>query len=112
WTALGAGLARSLNGRLFLAVRVQGRTATRAAHLQRSLLREKMVTAVEGFSVRRADLVVPMGRYTEDLARMLGAPPEQMLLLPFPLSWGEEGPSEVEHAERSRKEPHLIACAT
>jgi glycosyltransferase involved in cell wall biosynthesis len=109
WSALGAAAARVFNGRLYLAVRIQGRTATRAALLDRSSLREAIVTAVERFSVRRADLVVPMGRYTEDLARSFGADPGRILMLPFPLSWGEAGSSK---AGTLRKNPRLIGCAT
>ena len=85
---LGVALARSLRkGKVRLVVRVQGHTASKALFVRRSRLRFMALELIESFVLRRADLVVPMGRFTEELAIRKGADPARTILLPFPVRW-------------------------
>jgi glycosyltransferase involved in cell wall biosynthesis len=88
-SGLGAALAKVFVGgnRVRLIVRGQGHSASKALYVKRSKWRFKIIENIERFVVSRADLVVPMGKFTYDLAVSQGAKPETMITLPFPLRW-------------------------
>ena len=84
----GVVLARSLcMNKVRLVVRVQGHTASKALFVKHSKLRFKLFERIESFVLRRADLVVPMGRFTEGLALRKGVKPDKVIVLPFPVRW-------------------------
>ena len=84
----GVALARSLyRDRVRLVVRVQGHTASKALLVRRSKLRFILLEQIESFVLQRADLVVPMGKFTEQLALRKGAKPDKTIILPFPVQW-------------------------
>ncbi len=85
---LGIALARSICKReIKLVVRVIGDTASKALLVHRSRLRLIALELIESFVLRRADLVVPMGRFTYELALRRGANPNKTVVLPFPVKW-------------------------
>jgi glycosyltransferase involved in cell wall biosynthesis len=87
---LGVALARSLRSdKVRLVVRVQGHTASRALLVRRSKLRFMLLDRIESFVLQRADLVVPMGRFTKELAIRKGANPNKIIILPFPVRWAD-----------------------
>lgn len=89
---LGVALARLLLGeRVRLVVRVQGHTASKALLVRRSRLRFIVLERIESFVVRRADLVIPMGKFTYELSIYKGADPEKIIVLPFPVRWAASG---------------------
>jgi len=87
-SGLGATLAKVLAGnRIRLVVRVQGHAASRALYVKRSKWRFTVMENIERLVMRRGDLVIPMGRFTYDLAISQGARPEKTIILPFPVRW-------------------------
>jgi glycosyltransferase involved in cell wall biosynthesis len=108
YAGAGATLARMLNQRESpLIVRVMGTTSSKALFVRRSRLRFRILRAIEIFVLRRADLVIPMGRFTERLALRSGVQPSRMLDLPFPTSWRGARPS-TPHGDRN---PWRVVCA-
>jgi glycosyltransferase involved in cell wall biosynthesis len=91
-----------------LIVRVQSRPASKALMVHGSSLRAKAMEAAERFTLRRADLVVPMGRYTTERALEAGVPEEKILVLPFPTSWRDSSPQQALNQE---KDDQLVVCA-
>jgi glycosyltransferase involved in cell wall biosynthesis len=85
---LGAALAKvAAPRRIRLVVRIQGNTASKARLVQGSRVRYRLKRAIEGIVIRRADLVVPMGDFTRDYVLGLGAEPDAVITLPFPVWW-------------------------
>jgi glycosyltransferase involved in cell wall biosynthesis len=66
-----------------------------------------VIEALDRFVLRRADLVVPMGRYTAERARAVGVPDEKMLVRPFPPAWRDR--TAPPQAEETRDE-QLVVC--
>jgi len=84
----GAALAKSLGGeRIRLVVRVQGHTASKALLVRHAPVRFRALDWAEAFVIGRADLVLPMGKFTSGLALAKGAKPGATIVLPFPVSW-------------------------
>jgi len=85
----GFALARSLarKERVRLVVRVQGHTASRSLLVHRSRWRFRLLEWIESFVIRRADLVIPMGEFTRQLALKKGANQGRIIVLPFPVRW-------------------------
>jgi glycosyltransferase involved in cell wall biosynthesis len=48
-----------------------------------------LLDRIESFVLQRADLVVPMGRFTKELAIRKGANPDRVIILPFPVRWAD-----------------------
>jgi glycosyltransferase involved in cell wall biosynthesis len=89
WSGLGGALACSvLTRRPRLVVRVQGATASRS-HMRGSELQSRLIERAERFVLTRADLVVPMGTFTRELAEAAGVGRERIVELVFPPIWGE-----------------------
>ena len=85
---LGIALARWLRkDKVYLVVRVQGHTASKALLVHRSRLRFMVLELIESFVLRQADLVAPMGKFTEELALKRGVKPDKVIGLPFPVRW-------------------------
>lgn len=70
-----------------LIVRVQGHSASKALFVHGSRFRFKVLEGIESFVLRNADLVLPMGRFTKELAIEKGVTPERIIVLPFPVRW-------------------------
>ncbi|MDP8929118.1 MAG: glycosyltransferase family 4 protein, partial [Actinomycetota bacterium] len=87
FTALGVALAKLLGRSPPFVVRVIGNIASKALVVHRSQRRARLLAAVERFALRHADLVVPMGPFTRDLARRAGAPDDRIVALPHPTRW-------------------------
>jgi glycosyltransferase involved in cell wall biosynthesis len=100
-----AGLARRSKPPLM--VRVQGSAPSRALMVHRSRLRFQILKTIERFVLRRADLVVPMGPFTNRLALRAGVRADKILDLPFPTSW--HGKTAV--SGNVRRDPLSVVCA-
>jgi glycosyltransferase involved in cell wall biosynthesis len=88
---LGAAVARAaVPGRIRLVVRVQGSGASKARYVQAKPWRARLKDALESAVVRWADLVVPMGEFTREHVLALGAAPESVIVVPFPVWWEED----------------------
>lgn len=75
--------------RIRLVVRVIGHTASRAIYVKKSNLRFKLLDKIERFVLRRADLILPIGQFTEKLAILKGAEPGRIIRFPsFPALGG------------------------
>jgi glycosyltransferase involved in cell wall biosynthesis len=106
---LGAAAARQLHGRrMVVAVRVQGRTSSRSLLIRGSKLEGRLIGAIERFVLTRADLVLPMGGFTTEMAREAGVPPERIVELVFPTIWG--GTSAV-GGHDDQTDRALVVCA-
>ncbi len=87
-SGVAATLAKSfVRNPVRLIVRVQGHTASKALYIKRSAGRFSVLSRFERFVLRRADLIVPMGKFTCDLCLAYGARPERTMILPFPVRW-------------------------
>lgn len=87
-SGLGIALAKLLRrSRIRLIVRVQGHAASRALLVHHSMWRFKVLETIENFVLQQADLVLPMGKFTKQLAVANGVRPERILALPFPVQW-------------------------
>ena len=53
-----------------------------------SKLESRLIRTMERFVLTRADLVLPMGSFTKGIAESAGVPPERIVELVFPTSWG------------------------
>jgi glycosyltransferase involved in cell wall biosynthesis len=85
---IGAALAKILfPKRLRFVVRVIGNEPSISLLVRRSRWRFKLEQKLERFVLRRADLVLPMGRYTYDLTVAYGVDPKRIVVLPFPVTW-------------------------
>ncbi|GBD00049.1 Alpha-D-kanosaminyltransferase [bacterium HR17] len=87
---LGIAIARLLyKGRVRLVVRVIGHTASKALYVHGLRWRFRILERIEAFVLRQADLVVPMGQFTTELALNKGADPAKIVVLPFPVRWAD-----------------------
>jgi glycosyltransferase involved in cell wall biosynthesis len=85
---VGAALAKILfPKRLRFVVRVIGNDPSVSLLVRRSRWRFKLEQKLERFVLRRADVVLPMGRYTYDLSIAYGVDPKKIVVLPFPVTW-------------------------
>jgi glycosyltransferase involved in cell wall biosynthesis len=85
---IGAALAKILfPKRLRFVVRVIGNDPSVSLLVRRSRLRFELERRLERFVLRRADVVLPMGRYTYDLSIAYGVDPKKIVVLPFPVTW-------------------------
>jgi glycosyltransferase involved in cell wall biosynthesis len=85
---IGAALAKILfPKRLRFVVRVIGNDPSVSLLVRRSRWRFKLEQKLERFVLRRADVVLPMGRYTYDLSIAYGVDPRKIVVLPFPVTW-------------------------
>jgi glycosyltransferase involved in cell wall biosynthesis len=87
---LGAALAKMIfRRRLRLVVRVQGHTASKSLYTTKNMLQFRIVEGIERFVLRRADLVLPMGKFTTELALSQGVNPDRTIIVPFPVNWAK-----------------------
>ena len=85
---IGAALAKILfPKRLRFVVRVIGNDPSVSLLVRGSKWRFKLEQQLERFVLRRADVVLPMGRYTYDLSIAYGVDPRKVVVLPFPVTW-------------------------
>jgi glycosyltransferase involved in cell wall biosynthesis len=70
-----------------LVVRLIGDPSAMALQLYRKRLEPLVLQRLERLVLRRADLVLPMGPFTHELARRAGAPEERIVELPHPTRW-------------------------
>jgi glycosyltransferase involved in cell wall biosynthesis len=104
--AAGAAAARYLRPRSVLVVRVISDFSARAGALYGRPRESRILRAIEGFAFRRADLVVPMGSSTRELAARAGVTEDRIVELPHPAPWFGAKPIPVE-----RGGPPRIAAA-
>ncbi|MDR7555340.1 MAG: glycosyltransferase family 4 protein [Armatimonadota bacterium] len=89
-----------------LVVRVQGNPASKQFRVRGRRWAAQLLRRLERAVLRRASLVVPMGRFTRHLAQAAGVPSERIVELPFPTSWRETV------LTPGRKSPNpLVTCA-
>jgi glycosyltransferase involved in cell wall biosynthesis len=107
YSAVGLSLAGIVRRfRAPLMVRISGATGSRALKVRRSRLRFRFLRTIEALVLRRADLVIPMGPFTEHLALRAGVDPDRILDVPFPTSWrGQVARPRVE------SDPLRVVCA-
>ena len=87
-SGLGIALAKLFRKeKIRLVVRVQGHTSSKTLYVHRSIWRFHILERIESFVLRQADLVVPMGKFTTELALNKGANPAKIVVLPFPVRW-------------------------
>jgi len=85
---VGAALAKLLfPRRLCFVVRVIGNNPSVSLLVRHSTWRYKIERGLERFVSRTADVVLPMGSYTRDLALSYGVDPQKIVVLPFPVTW-------------------------
>lgn len=105
YSALGFVCARVLRARLPLVTRITGNMASKQLLVHRRPRVAGIVERIEGFVVRRADLVLPMGAFTRSLAERAQVPPDRIVELPFPTAWRDG------HVPAGPRDPGLVACA-
>ncbi|GBC84990.1 Alpha-D-kanosaminyltransferase [bacterium HR11] len=89
-SGLGLALARAIYPKkMRLVVRVQGNTSSKPLLVHQRRWRGKMLEFVESFVLKRADLVLPMGKFTKELALKRGADLSKIIPLPFPVRWAD-----------------------
>jgi glycosyltransferase involved in cell wall biosynthesis len=85
---LGAAVAKVLlQSRLRFVVRVIGNDPSVSLLVRRSRWRFKLERGLERFVLSKADLVLPMGKFTYDLTIAYGVDPRKIVVLPFPVTW-------------------------
>jgi glycosyltransferase involved in cell wall biosynthesis len=90
YSAVGAvlGLAlRRKSRRPVFVVRIMGALSSKLRRVYGRARMADVLEHLEGWALRRADLVVPMGRFTHDLAKRAAVPDHQIVILPFPTAW-------------------------
>lgn len=87
FTAAGVAAARAIRRRGPLIVRVIDHLASKAAAVDGAQVRAGAMRGLDRFVLRRADLVVPMGRFTGDLARRAGVEDDRVIELTHPTRW-------------------------
>lgn len=85
--AAGAAAARALRPSSLLVVRIIESVSSRARFLYRRPVEARVLKAIERFGLRHADLVIPVGEFTHQIAREAGVPEDRILELPNPISW-------------------------
>jgi glycosyltransferase involved in cell wall biosynthesis len=91
---LGCTVARVFGKRrVRMVVRVTAHTASKSLYMRPSKLRFKLLKVVERLVLRQADLVIPMGKFTCELARSQGVNSDKLVVLPLPVPW--EGGAEI-----------------
>jgi glycosyltransferase involved in cell wall biosynthesis len=86
----GVTLARvCAKRRIRTVVRVTAHTASKSLYVKQSRWRFKLIKKIERFVLRRADLVVPMGKFTYELARSQGVESDKLIILQFPVPWAD-----------------------
>jgi glycosyltransferase involved in cell wall biosynthesis len=83
---LAKGCARR---RIRTVVRVTAHTASKSLYVKNSRWRFGLVKKIERFVLRRADLVIPMGDFTYELARAQGVECDKLIFLQFPVPWAK-----------------------
>jgi glycosyltransferase involved in cell wall biosynthesis len=107
WSALGGAAAHAVRREPTpIVVRIQGSTASRS-RMRGWELQSRLIRTAERFVLGRADLVVPMGEFTKRIADAAGVPPERVIELVFPTSWGTSMPVDA----NDRVDPDLVVCA-
>jgi glycosyltransferase involved in cell wall biosynthesis len=103
---LGAALAKILLAdRIRLVVRILGNGPSVSLLVRRSPWRFKLEQKIEKFVLTKADLVLPMGKFTYDLTIAYGVDPRKILVLPFPVTW----PNRPEVSDLPRR-PSVLFC--
>jgi glycosyltransferase involved in cell wall biosynthesis len=106
-TGTGAAAARVFRRRSsVLVIRIISDFSARTGALYGRSRESRIIQALEQFVLRRADLVLPMGSFTHQLASRAGVPEDRILELPHPAPWFG---TEVIPAERD--DPRRVAGA-
>lgn len=85
---LGATMAKMLaKHRVQTVVRVTSHIASKSLYVNPSRWRYKFIKGLERFVLRRADLVVPMGNFTNEIVRSHGVEADKVVVLQFPVPW-------------------------
>jgi glycosyltransferase involved in cell wall biosynthesis len=84
--AAGVAAARIFRPSSLLVVRIIESVSSRAKILYRRPVEARILKAIERFGLRRADLVIPVGEFTNQIARAAGVPEDRILELPNPIS--------------------------
>jgi glycosyltransferase involved in cell wall biosynthesis len=85
---LGCTLARAFaKRRVRIVVRVTARTASKSLYMRPSKLRFALIKMVERLVLRHADLVIPMGKFTYEIAKSHGVSSKKLVVLPMPVPW-------------------------
>jgi glycosyltransferase involved in cell wall biosynthesis len=85
---IGAAVAKMfLSKRVRFVVRVIGNEPSVSLLVRRSPWRFKLERRIERFVLNKADVVLPMGKYTYDLSLSYGVDPRKIIVLPFPVTW-------------------------
>lgn len=85
--AAGVAAARFFRPSSVLVVRVIESVSSRARHLYRRPVEARVLRAIERFGLRRADLVIPVGPFTHEIATAAGVREGKILELPNPVSF-------------------------
>jgi glycosyltransferase involved in cell wall biosynthesis len=103
---LGAALAKILLAdRIRLVVRILGNEPGVSLLVRRSVWRFKLEQKIEKFVLTKADLVLPMGKFTYDLSIAYGVDPRKIVVLPFPVTW----PNRPQATDLPRR-PTVLFC--
>jgi glycosyltransferase involved in cell wall biosynthesis len=73
--------------RIRTVVRVTAHVASKSLYIKRSRRRFKLLKKIERFVLGGADLVLPMGNFTYELARSNGVRSDRLIVLQFPIPW-------------------------
>lgn len=99
----GVAAARLLRRGSGLIVRIIDSGSSRARFVYRRPVEARILAAIEGFVLRRADVVIPMAGYTRGIARAAGVAEHRIVELPYQTRWSgtkidavdDEGPLRV-----------------
>jgi glycosyltransferase involved in cell wall biosynthesis len=85
--ATGVAAARFFRPSSVLVVRVIESVSSRARHVYGHPVEARVLKGVERFVLRRADLVLPISRFTRQIALDAGVSEDRIVELPFPTIW-------------------------
>lgn len=106
--AAGVAVARVFRRSSVLVIRIIESSTSRSSLLYRHPIEARILRAIERFALRRADLVLPIGPFTAQIARRSGVAENRILEVPFPLSWN---PSETANSDAQDGPLRVVAAA-
>jgi glycosyltransferase involved in cell wall biosynthesis len=101
--AAGVAAARIIRPSSVLVVRIIESVSSRASLLYRRPLEARILGALERFGLRRADLVLPVGGFTRQIARTAGVPEDRIIELPNAISWNGAEAISTDPRDRPRR---------
>lgn len=105
--ATGVAAGRFFRPSSVLVVRVIESVSSRARHVYRRPMEARVLKGVERFVLRRADLVIPISRFTRQIALDAGVSEDRIVELPFPTIWQGTKAASIENVGG----PTRIVCA-